>query len=252
MVIEYSKKSISELKNYVYALMNPETNKIFYIGRGKGNRGMQHLLNKKNKNSERQKEIDAIREKNLEPKLEILRYGMSTNEAKLVEATIIDTIGLSNLTNEIRGEDISHGRANWVDLNIQLGGKPLEIENIKEGVILFFCHKAFPYYNIYDSTRQFWKISEKKINLKINGKRHYKYAFGMRGNTVIEVFNILEWYPAGTTVSSRIFQSDNNKRWEFTGSYADDKIRKLYRNRLLYKSKNIPLVAVEIGFRYIN
>ena len=74
MVIEYSKKSISELKNYVYALMNPETNKIFYIGRGKGNRGMQHLLNKKNKNSERQKEIDAIREKNLEPKLEILRY----------------------------------------------------------------------------------------------------------------------------------------------------------------------------------
>ena len=37
MVIEYSKKSISELKNYVYALMNPETNKIFYIGRGKDN-----------------------------------------------------------------------------------------------------------------------------------------------------------------------------------------------------------------------
>ena len=41
----FSKKSIEILKHYVYALVDPETEEIFYIGRGKGNRGLSHLKN---------------------------------------------------------------------------------------------------------------------------------------------------------------------------------------------------------------
>ena len=240
------------LKHYVYALVNPENEEIFYVGRGQNDRGLQHLkLKTDENNSKKQTEIEAIRSKGLEPRLEILRYGLEKETAIEVEAAIIDTIGIAKLTNQYRGDDTSRGRGLWDDLNIRLGGKPLDIESIKNGVILFFCHKAFPYYNIYDSTRQFWKVSEKRIKRKAeNEDLHYKYAFGMKENTVLEVFEIIDWFPAGTTVSTRPFNSDGKNEWEFVGSYAKTPLSK-YKNRILHED-SIPLKASQIGFRYIN
>ena len=51
----FSKKSIESLKHYVYALVDPETDEIFYVGRGKGNRGLQHLKITSDDESEKKK-----------------------------------------------------------------------------------------------------------------------------------------------------------------------------------------------------
>ena len=40
---------INKLKYYVYLYSDPETNEIFYIGKGKGNRVFSHLTENKNK-----------------------------------------------------------------------------------------------------------------------------------------------------------------------------------------------------------
>ena len=56
----FSKKSIETLKHYVYALVDPESNQIFYIGRGKGNRGLQHLKESNSDESEKKKTIAGI------------------------------------------------------------------------------------------------------------------------------------------------------------------------------------------------
>jgi len=273
----FSKKSIENLKHYVYALVDPETENIFYIGRGKGNRGFQHLKENNDDKSEKSKTIAAIRAKGQEPRLDIIRYGLNAKSVIEVEAAIIDSLGLTNITNEIRGFDTERGRSKSEDLNTQLGGKPLSVNEIKDNVILFFCHKSLAEgNNHYDSTRQFWRLAENRIRkVDNNGNLYYKYAFTMKGNTVLDIFKILQWFPAGTTVSSREYKSLNKntneweftgtnrnssefrnydiekKRWEFIGSRPDEKILKKYRNRLLIEN-NKPLKAQQNGFRYIN
>ena len=251
----FSKLTKDSLGYYVYVLVDPDSNEIFYVGRGKNNRGFEHLNSKSKSESEKNKIIAGIRarDKDKEPRLDIIRYGLTERTAVEVESAIIDTIGLDKLSNSIRGRDTSKGRTKAEDLNIQLGGKYLNIEDIKDNVILFFCHKSLAKNNdIYDSTRQFWPLSEKRITQKNdNGELHYKYAFTMKGCTVIEVFEILQWYPAGTTVSSRKFIDDKKIRWEFIGSNSQQKIQKCYKNKLLFEG-GVQLRPQQQGFRYIN
>jgi len=273
----FSKKSIETLKHYVYALVDPETNEIFYVGRGKGNRGLQHLKITSDDESEKKKTIAGIRARGQEPRLDIIRYGLDSKSVIEVEAAIIDSLGLGNITNEIRGFDTSRGRANSKDLNTQLGGRPLNVKDIKDNVILFFCHKSLALgNNHYDSTRQFWPLSENRINkVKPNGELYYEYAFTMKGNTVMNIFKILQWFPAGTTISSREYKiynkesgkwefigagKDSNeyknfkntkKRWEFIGSKPPESVLKKYKNRLLIEDSK-PLKAQQNGFRYLN
>ena len=42
----FSSEIIREIKYYVYLLSDPVNDKIFYVGRGKGNRIFQHLKDK--------------------------------------------------------------------------------------------------------------------------------------------------------------------------------------------------------------
>jgi len=249
----FSKLTKDRLDNYVYALVGPDNNEVFYVGRGKDNRGFQHLKNKAKSESEKTKIIAGIRARGKEPRLDIIRYGLNEKTAIEVESAIIDTIGLDKLSNSIRGKDTSKGRTKAEDLNIQLGGKHLNIEDINDNVILFFCHNSLAKNNdIYDSTRQFWPLSQTRITKRnVNGELYYKYALTMKGCTVIEVFEILQWYPAGSTVSSRKFIDDKKKRWEFIGSYPEKKIQKYYKNKLLYEGQS-QLRPQQQGFRYIN
>ena len=43
MVKEFSKEAIDNLKYYVYKLIDPRDGKVFYIGKGKGNRVFSHI-----------------------------------------------------------------------------------------------------------------------------------------------------------------------------------------------------------------
>ncbi len=43
MAEQFSQKTQEELKYYVYTLIDPRDNKIFYVGKGKGNRVFYHI-----------------------------------------------------------------------------------------------------------------------------------------------------------------------------------------------------------------
>ena len=247
----FSQKTINALNHYVYALVNPADETIFYVGMGKGNRGFNSIKKIPKGNNELKSKIKGLRAEGIEPRLDILRYGMDKETAQEVEAAIIDSFGVSNLSNEIRGIHTKQGRTRAYDLNIQLGGKLLNIEDIQDNVILFFCHKALAkHHNYYDSTRQFWKLSEKRIKKTTDtDELFYKYAFTMRGNTVLEVYRILEWFSAGTTVSTRV-PGDMKNRWEFIGGNVSPDIEKLYKNKMLFE-KDSPLRGTQGGVRYL-
>ena len=82
---------------YVYLYIDPRTDQPFYIGKGTGTRALAHLT--ETGGSEKVEMIQQIREQGLEPRIDILRYGLTENEAFLVEASLIDFVG----TNRIRG-----------------------------------------------------------------------------------------------------------------------------------------------------
>ena len=88
------KQSVKEaLAYYVYALIDPRDNRIFYIGKGKENRVFQHaeaaIVDKTC-----DLKLDTIRSIKSEGKEVIhyiIRHNLEEREALLVESTLIDS-----------------------------------------------------------------------------------------------------------------------------------------------------------------
>ena len=85
---------------YVYQLVDPRSNKPFYIGEGKENRAYSHLEFKSRcNNPHKDRKIKQIQNQGLQVKVEFLYKNLSKEQSILLEEKIIDSIGLENLTN---------------------------------------------------------------------------------------------------------------------------------------------------------
>lgn len=85
---------------YVYKLIDPILNRIFYIGKGKGNRAWTHNTFKDgNENPHKDRYIKNLHRQGLEPIIEIVRYFSNESDAYDFEENLIESIGLENLTN---------------------------------------------------------------------------------------------------------------------------------------------------------
>lgn len=116
------------LKCYVYVYTDPRNGKPFYIGRGQGDRIFAHLDD--SAETGKTAMIKAIREAGAEPQIDILRYGLTEAEAALVEASAIDLVGLSSLTNRIAGHHSrSFGRIGSSELIQMLSAKPVTVRH---------------------------------------------------------------------------------------------------------------------------
>ncbi len=116
-----------KLGHYVYALVNPLDDRIFYVGKGKGQRVLSHL--KDSGETRKVTTLNQIRSAGKQPKLEILAHGLGGAEAALqVEAAVIDALGLSTLTNQVRGWRSSlYGRTPLEELVAIYRRKPAQI-----------------------------------------------------------------------------------------------------------------------------
>ncbi len=85
------------LRSYVYIYLDPRTGEPFYVGKGRGRRFLAHLEDQSE--SEKARQIAEIRLHGQEPQIEFLRYGLSDEDAALVEAAAIDLLGKTKLTN---------------------------------------------------------------------------------------------------------------------------------------------------------
>ena len=83
--MEFPPEVSNKLGYHVYLYINPYTDEVFYIGKGIRNRAFHHLSD--TSESEKVEEIRDIRKRGVEPKIEILRYGMTESEAAIVEAS---------------------------------------------------------------------------------------------------------------------------------------------------------------------
>ena len=215
MIITFEVAKI--LKFYVYVYFDPRNREPFYIGRGKGNRLFAHL----SEQSEAKKvaRIKQIRASGHEPQIDVLRYGMSDIEAKLVEAAAIDLIGKKRLTNQMVGHhESSFGRITSQRVISMLTAKKI---NVKNKAILITINRLYrsemTKEELYETTRGIWRISETNRN-------KVEYALALYQGIVLEVYRIKKWYPAGTlkyrTRDTSHFKDSG--RWEFSGGIAND------------------------------
>ena len=218
---------LKKLKWYVYLLSDPNTNEVFYVGKGKGNRVFDHFKNLK-KNDPKSQKIKEILNQEKEPKIEFLIHGIENeNTIKRIESSIIDLIDKKNLTNKIGGyESSDFGR---MDLNQIIGKYSSKKVDIKEKVLLIKLSKSFRYnmseVELYDYTRGIWIISEEKRN-------EIEYVFCVYDGIVQETYNVIDWFPGGSTYSVRHDKEEwkTHERWEFVGNISHE-MRKKYRHK---------------------
>jgi hypothetical protein len=97
----FSQAVVEKLDNYVYFLQDPRTNKVFYVGKGVGNRVFNHLdcAIETDGETEKRKIIRGIIKSGKKVRHFILRHGLTEKMAFEIEASLIDFVGMENLSN---------------------------------------------------------------------------------------------------------------------------------------------------------
>lgn len=216
MIKEFSNAVCERIGYYVYILKDPRNESIFYVGKGKGNRLFQHVQCALENETENDKYnlIREIHKEGKEVEHFILRHGLEEKLALEIESTIIDLLGIENLTNSVKGHDTWERGLKTVDEVFQhydakavTFDEPCIIININR-----LYTRGISAKKLYDSTRASWIVGAKRDRAN--------YAIASYRGLVREVYEIEKWQP-------------NGDRWEFIGKVADDKIRDKYLNQSL-------------------
>ena len=232
--MSFSNKTKNEIQFYVYALIDNSTNKIFYIGKGGHNdRAFDHLK------EEEFKDRDF--------RVDIIRHGLENEDIAFdVEAALIDILGIENLENKQPGHDSGKNRENFkgrisaYEIDKLFSEGDINVEEFEHNIICFFPKPSrIEKFGNYDTCRQYWEVSKKRVTEKLNGSLKYEYAFLCNKNFIQEIYKILAWYPAGTTATSREKPSNPDKEYEFIGQVVSDtKIIKKYKHKNIYQDKD--------------
>ncbi|MDH5507092.1 MAG: hypothetical protein OEZ02_07705 [Anaerolineae bacterium] len=212
--MEFPQSVIEKLNFYVYILIDPRTEEIFYVGKGNGNRIFAHLNSALN-NPQKSDKLNQIRKINKAGKVVkhiVLRHGLTEKEAFEVEAATIDLLGLKGLTNIVAGhESDERGWMTAIDIISEFAAKKI---NIVEPSILITVNKQFRYGmspdELYEITRGNWIVAARREDAE--------YAISVYRGVVRQVYKIHSWSHA----EARNEAHNTRDRWRFDGEIADD------------------------------
>ncbi len=225
---QFSDAVVKALGYYVYVLVDPRDKKIFYVGRGKGNRVFMHEKESVNSNRETDKlaTIRAIQEENLEVEHYIVRHGLDRQQSLIVESVLINLLterefnNAALLTNIQRGYgQAEYGIMKIKDIEQKYNAK--EIQQKHKLLSININREFIPGGDLYEATRKSWVLS-------IDRASKCEYVLAEYRGLVRAVFKVNEkgWQE----------MPDNSRRKYFEGEQVTDpEITKLYVNRRLPK-----------------
>lgn len=196
---QFSEKAIDHLNGfYVYALIDPRNNQVFYIGKGIGNRVFSHEIESgKSPQSEKAKlqKIRGIEKSGHEVKRVIVNWGMTESEAFAAEATLINLmsyLAADVLTNIVAGHHV-HEALSVEDFEIMHGAEHLRPEDIRHSIMVIkinkLYHRDMSAKDLYDAVRGNWRASLNSIQ-----KRKVEYVFGVYNQLIVAVYKPDEWH----------------------------------------------------------
>lgn len=194
-----SGESDSKHKYYVYALIDPKDNKIFYIGKGCDDRVFAHekeakRYSKLEEEIERQKidRINKIKEAGHDVIRIIIHYGLTGEQAHMAEAALISAFQQQGyaLTNLVAG----YGGVEAItveEFDRVHGAEVLSPNDIKHRIMVIKINKLYnrnmSKKELYDAVRGIWKAN-------INRARSVDYVFGVYHSLVVAVYKPTQWY----------------------------------------------------------
>ena len=195
----FSEKALESLNGfYVYALIDPRDNKIFYIGKGTGNRVFMHEVESEKSIDAEKKKLKKIRDienDGFQVKRLLVNWGLTENEAFAAEASLINLLNYIpdfKLTNEVAGHHV-HVCLTTEAFEHEYGAIALEKEDIKHGILVIKINKLYrrgmSEEELYDVVRGYWAASLRSIQL-----RNVKYVFGVYNGLIVAVYKPDEWH----------------------------------------------------------
>lgn len=227
----FTQKVKEALAYYVYALVDPRDKKIFYVGKGKGDRVFQHAqaaIFDEDDQSLKLNTIRDIQKEGLEVSYYILRHNLTEETAYIVESTLIDLLTYKDFNKENLLTNIASGHHQWDE----------GIKTIDEINQLYDCSKMSSFENrgtlllvnlnrsynqkkakgvykrndIYECTRKYWRISHNRI-------REIKYVLGVYKGIVRAVYKPLLWQSYDVAEDGTVF---SKTRYGFEGEEVPD------------------------------
>ena len=194
---KFSEKSLLSLGDfYVYGLIDPRNRKIFYIGKGTGNRVFEHereSLSSPDSDKLKLKTIAEIKAAGLEVEKIIINCNLSEDEAFAAEAALINAFNYiedSKLANIVSGHHSAEALT-VEDFEKINGAVELRSDEIKHKIMVIkinrLYYRTIPEDELYDAVRGIWRASIKKA-------QSVDYVFGVFNSLIVAVYKPSEWF----------------------------------------------------------
>lgn len=261
----FSEKALEHLNGYyVYALIDPRNDQIFYIGKGIGNRVFSHEMESgKSPKSEKAKlqKIRKIEDSGHEVRRIIINWGLTESEAFAAEATLINMMNFISkdvLTNIVAGHHV-HEALTAEDFEIMYGAEHLRPEDIRHSILVIKINKLYrrdmSTKELYDVVRGNWRASLSTIR-----KKNIEYVFGVYNQLIVAVYKPDEWHYVHEMIDvprvdeldpetlewgkNRVYfisenyeRMDENQRFYLHKSIVDLKVNQSAQNPITYLSR---------------
>jgi hypothetical protein len=219
----------AKLGCYVYLLVDPRTGRPFYVGQGRKDRCFRHVKAARepvgqsggDRHDPVLERIREVESGDRAVRIDILRHGLSRDEALLVEAATHEALGLSG------APTLESQRRTALEVNALLT-KRAKVKRAHQLVLLRVGGTGTD--ASYEAVRHEWRIGRRWTD--VDYPRSPRWAAIVAGDLVVGVYRIERWEPApggrpGAGPPSGAGGSRPLDRFSFVGS-PDPELEKRY------------------------
>lgn len=234
---KFSSALHEKIKNYVYLLIDPRDNTIFYVGKGYGNRVFDHAKGAFKGDPVHPAKNELIREiinsgHDVVPM--IARWELTEDEAYTIESILIDLFTNpilkvnTKMKTMVKGHNSSkNGLQTPKQVEEKLTRGPVDMSNLKHKLLAISLKDSLEGPVLYERVRGNWNLNPQRANKA-------DYVLAVRDGVIIGIFQPEK--DSWKVVEDEKIKDKKRQRVNFTGKEVEDpEIIDLYLHKTLPK-----------------